>query len=143
MVPVLGQTAVLSKTISDEDVRQFAHLVGDENPVHLDDDFARRTRFGRRIVHGMWAASLFSAVLGMQLPGPGSIYLSQTLQFMAPLFVGDTATAQVTVVKLREDKPIVTLETVCRNQHGDVIVKGEAIVLVEQEDRLREETRHA
>jgi acyl dehydratase len=128
----IGQTASLSKTISGKDVEQFAQLVGDKNPVHLNDEFAKKTRFGRRIVHGMWAASLISAVLGTQLPGPGTIYLSQSLQFIAPVFIGDTVTAQITVAKIREDKSIVTLETICSNQNGNVVLRGEAIVLVEE-----------
>ena len=134
MIPMLGETASLSKTISESDVQQFAELVGDKNPVHIDDTFAKRTRFGRRIAHGMWGVSLISAVLGTQLPGPGTIYLSQTIQFLAPVYLGDTVTAQVTVVKVREDKPIVTLETLCQNQSGEVVVKGEALVLVESID---------
>ena len=128
----VGDSASVSKFIGDEQVREFAHLVGDENPIHLDDEFAKQSRFGRRIVHGMWVASLISAVLGMKLPGPGTIYLSQTLQFIAPVYVGDTITATATIVQLREDKPIVTLETVCTNQESQVVLKGEARVLYEQ-----------
>ena len=128
----LGQTASLSKTILNEDVEQFARLVGDSNPVHIDDEFAKRTRFGRRIAHGMWAASLISAVLGTQLPGPGTIYLSQSLRFVDPVFIGDTVTAKVTVIKIREDKPIVTMETICSNQSGNTVLEGESIVLVEE-----------
>jgi acyl dehydratase len=128
----LDQTASLSKTVLNEDIEQFARLVGDNNPVHIDDEFAKRTRFGRRIAHGMWAASLMSALLGTQLPGPGTIYLSQSLRFVAPVFIGDTVTAKVTVISIRDDKPIVTMETVCSNQNGDTILEGEAIVLVEE-----------
>jgi 3-hydroxybutyryl-CoA dehydratase len=128
--------ASLTKIITDSDVRQFAALVGDENPVHLDDEFAARTRFGRRIAHGMWGVSLISALLGMQLPGPGTIYLSQTVQFLAPIYIGDTVTAQVKVVKVRDDKSIVTLETHCQNQRGELIIKGEAVVLVERIEQL-------
>jgi len=131
----IGETGSLTKTILDEEVRQFAHLVGDENPVHLEDDFAKRTRFGRCIAHGMWGASLISAVLGTQIPGPGTIYLSQSLQFVAPVFIGDTITARATTIKVREDKPIVTLETICSNRGGEVVLKGEAVVLVEEVNR--------
>lgn len=129
----VGATAVLSKKITDDEVRAFAALTGDHNPVHLDDEFARSTRFGRRIAHGMLGASLISAVLGTEL-GIGTIYLSQTLKFMAPVYLDDTVTARVTVTKVREDKPVVTLETVCENQQGETLIKGEAVVLVASVD---------
>jgi acyl dehydratase len=125
----VGDTAEISRTITDADVRTFADLTGDHNPVHLDDDFASRTRFGRRIAHGMLSASLISAVLANQLPGVGTIYLSQSLQFVAPVFLDDTVTARVTVIKIREDKPVATLLTVCLNQRGELLLKGEAVVL--------------
>jgi 3-hydroxybutyryl-CoA dehydratase len=127
----VGDTASLSKKITDDDIRAFAEISGDCNPVHLDDQFAQTTRFGRRIAHGMLGASLISAVLGNQLPGKGSIYLSQSLQFLAPVYVEDTVTARVSVTRIKEDKQIVVLETVCENQHGEVIIRGEAVVLVE------------
>lgn len=127
----VGDTASLTRKVTDEDVRRFAELSGDHNPIHLDDGYAATTRFGQRIAHGMFGASLISAVLGNDLPGTGSIYLSQTLKFLAPVYLGDTLTARLTVTKIRDDKPIVTLETVCENQHGETIIKGEAVVLVE------------
>jgi 3-hydroxybutyryl-CoA dehydratase len=126
----VGETASLSKTITDEDIHAFADLVGDHNPVHLDDSYAKGTRFGRRIAHGMLSASLISALLANKLPGEGTVYLSQSLQFVAPVFPGDTVTARVTVTKVREDKPIVTLETVCVNQKDETLIKGEAVVLI-------------
>ena len=126
----IGQIATISKTISDKDVKQFAKLVGDKNPIHIDDEFAKNTQFGKRIVHGMFGASLISAVLGMKLPGPGVIYLSQSLQFTAPIFIGDKITAQVIVIKIREDKPIITMETNCINQNDEIVIKGEAILMV-------------
>jgi acyl dehydratase len=125
-----GDTASVSKTITDDDIHKFADVSGDHNPLHLDDEFARTTRFGRRIAHGMLCASLISSVIANQLPGQGSIYLGQTLQFVAPVFPGDTVTAQVTVVSIRADKPIVKLETICTNQRDEVVIKGEATVLV-------------
>ena len=133
----LGDTASLSRIISDADIRAFAELSGDDNPVHLDDDFARTTRFGRRIAHGMLGASLISTVLGTKLPGQGAIYLSQTIQFLAPVFPGDTVTAKVTVTKVKEGKPILTLETICENQRGETLIKGEAVVLVENTESDR------
>jgi 3-hydroxybutyryl-CoA dehydratase len=125
-----GDTASLSKTIGDEDIRAFAEASGDHNPLHLDEEFAKQTRFGRRIAHGMLSASLISAVIANELPGEGSIYLGQTLQFVAPVFLDDTVTARVTVASIREDKPILKLETVCTNQRNEVVIKGEATVLI-------------
>ena len=127
----VGEQATVAKTITDEDIRVFADLVGDHNSIHLDDEYAGKTRFGRRIAHGMLSASLISTVIGTKLPGPGSVYLKQSYQFVAPVFPGDTVTARATVTKIREDKPIITLETVCLNQDGQIVVKGEALVLLE------------
>ena len=125
----VGDAAEMTKTIGDEEVRAFAALTGDRNPVHLDEEYAKGTRFGRRIAHGMLGASLISAVLANELPGRGTVYLSQTLRFNAPVFLGDALTARVTVKAVREDKPVVTLETVCTNQRGERVVEGEAVVL--------------
>ena len=126
----IGDSAFMTKTFSDEDVRSFAEISGDKNPVHLDDEFASSTQFKRRLVHGMLTASLISAVMGTELPGPGSIYLSQSINFRAPVYIGDTITATVTVIKIRESKKIVTLETVCKNQSDMVVLEGEADLLV-------------
>jgi len=125
-----GDTASISKTITDNEIQKFADASGDHNPLHLDDEFAKSARFGRRIAHGMLSASLISAVIANQLPGQGSIYLGQTLKFVAPVFPGDTITARVTIISIRDDKPVMKLETVCANQHGEVVIKGEATVLV-------------
>ena len=130
----VGDTATLTKTITDEDIRAFAALTGDHNPIHLDDEYAATTRFGRRIAHGMLSASLISAVLANELPGRGSVYLSQSLKFLAPVYPGDTVTARVTITKIREDKPIVTLETVCCNQRDEQLLIGEAVVLISAVD---------
>ena len=124
----VGDTASRSKVIADADIRAFADLTGDHNPIHVDDEFASQTLFGKRIAHGMLSASLISAVLANDLPGQGSIYLGQTLQFVAPVFVGDEVTARVTVLAVRDNKPIATLETVCVNQRNEVVIKGEATV---------------
>ena len=126
----VGDAAEISKTVTEEDVRAFAELTGDRNPVHLDEGYAAGTRFGRRIAHGMLGASLISAVLANELPGRGTVYLSQTLKFTAPVFLGDTVTARIVVRSVREDKPVVTLDTVCTNQRGERVVEGEAVVLV-------------
>lgn len=125
----IGASATRIKTFTSEDVSGFAQVSGDHNPVHLDDEYAATTRFGRRIVHGMLTASLISAALANDLPGAGTVYLSQSLQFKAPVYLGDTITATVTVTKYREDKHIATLETTCTNQNGTVVLTGEAVVL--------------
>jgi acyl dehydratase len=125
----VGDSAEITKTIEQTDIQAFADLTGDHNPVHVDEEFAKTTRFGRRIAHGMLTASLISAVLATKLPGEGSVYLGQTLQFVAPVFAGDEITARVTVKEVREDKPIVKLETICVNQRNEIVVRGEATVL--------------
>lgn len=125
-----GEKASRTTIITDEMIRAFASLTGDSNPVHLDDAYAATTRFGRRIAHGMIAAGLISAALANDLPGPGTVYLSQTLQFKAPVYPGDTITTTVEVKNVRAEKPIATLNTVCNNQDGVVVLEGEAVVLV-------------
>ncbi len=125
----VGATASWTKTITQADIKAFAALTGDDNPLHLDEAFARNTRFGRPIAHGMLVASMISTVLGRLLPGPGTIYLSQSLQFVRPVYPGDTITATVEVTHIREDKPIVTVATRCINQKGEEVVRGEAVVL--------------
>ena len=126
----IGMTASRTKTFTADDVSGFAQVTGDTNPVHLDDDDAAETRFGQRIVHGMLTASLISALLANDLPGEGTVYMSQTLQFKAPVFIGDTITATVEVVKYRAERGIATLATTCTNQDGKVVLQGEAVVLV-------------
>lgn len=125
-----GDSAETTRTIEQADVDAFASVTGDHNPVHVDETFAKETRFGRRIAHGMLTASLISSVLANKLPGKGSVYLGQTLQFVAPVFPGDEITARVIVKEVREDKPIVKLETICVNQRGETVIRGEATILV-------------
>ena len=125
----VGDSAEITKRIDQADVDAFAEVTGDHNPVHVDEEFAKTTRFGRRIAHGMLTASLISAVLANKLPGEGSVYLGQTLQFVSPVFAGDEITARVTVKEIREDKPIVKLETICVNQRNEIVIRGEATVL--------------
>ena len=131
----VGDSAEITKTIEQSDVDAFAGVTGDHNPVHVDEEFAKTTRFGKRIAHGMLTASLISAVLANKLPGAGSVYLGQTLQFVAPVFPGDEITARVTVKEIREDKPIVKLETICVNQRDEIVIRGEATVLTTDERR--------
>ena len=127
----LGETASLTKTITEADIALFAGLTGDFNPLHLDKEFAKRTRFGERIAHGLLTAGLISAVLGTSLPGPGSIYLSQSLNFHEPVKIGDTITAAVKVSAYNREKRVVTLETKCHNQDGIVVLSGKAVLLLE------------
>lgn len=124
----IGQQAQRSKTITASDVERFASISTDTNPIHLDDMAAAASPFGRRVAHGMLSASLISAVIGMELPGPGAIYLSQTLNFRRPVFLDDTITAHVEVIAIRPDKPIVTLRATVTNQAAEVVLEGEAVV---------------
>ena len=127
----LGATASVTKQVTEMDIVAFAQLSGDVNPVHLNDAYAAQTRFKKRIAHGMLSAGLVSAVLGTKLPGPGTVYLSQNLKFRAPVQVGDEVTATAMVVAQKEGKPIYTLETICTNQDGVVVLEGEAVILYE------------
>ena len=131
----VGDSAEITKTIQQTDIDAFADVTGDHNPVHVDEEFAKTTRFGRRIAHGMLTASLISSVLANKLPGEGSVYLGQTLQFVAPVFPGDEITARVTVKQIREDKPILKLETICVNQRDEIVIRGEATVLAADKRR--------
>ena len=131
----VGDSAEITKTIEQADIDAFADVTGDHNPVHVDEEFAKTTRFGRRIAHGMLTASLISSVLANKLPGEGSVYLGQTLQFVAPVFPGDEVTARVTVKEIREDKPILKLETICVNQRDEIVIRGEATVLATEKRR--------
>jgi acyl dehydratase len=126
----IGDKAILSKAFTEEEVFRFAELSTDKNPLHLDKDFGRASIFGQRIVHGMLVASLFSGLIGMQLPGEGSIYLGQTLAFKAPVAIGEQVTATVEIIRIREDKPIVTLRTLCVDSGGKILIEGEAVVKV-------------
>lgn len=126
----IGDSFSSTKQITDKEIRTFADLVNDYNPIHLDDDYAKATRFGKRIAHGMLTAGLISGVLGYQLSERKVLYLGQTLKFTAPVFVDDTITASATVKNIREDKQIVTLETNCTNQNGEMVLKGEAVIML-------------
>ncbi len=130
----IGDKITRKQTITDEMIRNFAELTGDMNPVHLDDEYAAGTRFGRRIAHGMIAAGIISAALANDLPGPGTVYLSQTLNFKAPVYPGDTVTATIEVKSLHASKPIATLSTSCANQDGVIVLEGEAVVLYKNEN---------
>jgi 3-hydroxybutyryl-CoA dehydratase len=125
----LGMDASFTKVISDADIAGFAEISGDTNPVHLDDAYAATTRFGGRIAHGILSASLISAVIGTRLPGPGAIYMSQSLRFRAPVKPGDEVTARVVVTAMDEKRRRVTLT--CTGHVGDtLVIDGEAMVMV-------------
>jgi len=131
----VGQVAELAKTVTESDIVLFAGVTGDFNPVHIDAEAAKQSVFGERIAHGMLSAGFISAVLGMRLPGPGSIYLSQTLRFTKPVRIGDTVTARVEVVEVIAAKRRVRLATTCRNQNDEVVVEGEAVVMMEKREQ--------
>ncbi len=123
----VGQSASLKRLLTQDDVKAFADLSGDHNPIHLDAEFAATTVFKKPIVHGMLSASLISTALAMKLPGEGSVYMSQTLNFKLPVYVGEEVTVVLTVTNVRSDKPIVTLQTQVLNSRQKVVVDGEAV----------------
>ncbi len=124
----VGQQASFSKTVSEFDVYMFAGISGDFNPAHIDQTYAEQTAFKTRIAHGMLSAGFISNVLGNHLPGPGTIYISQSMTFLAPVAIGDTITATVEVAEINTEKKRVRLKTVCTNQSGREVLTGEALV---------------
>ena len=124
----VGQTAEMSRVVGAADIEAFAEVSGDNNPVHLDEAYAKTTTFGERIAHGMLSGAYISAVLGMKLPGPGVIYLSQSMRFRRPVKIGDLVVARVTVTGLNAARGHVTLETTCEVS-GKTVVDGEALVI--------------
>ena len=124
----VGDRAEFSKTVSESDIYQYAGVTGDLNPAHINEVYAQQTFFKTRIAHGMLAAGFISAVLGTQLPGPGTIYLKQDLSFLAPVRIGDTVTARVEVLEVITEKKKIRLKTTCTNQEGKQVLDGEAIV---------------
>jgi 3-hydroxybutyryl-CoA dehydratase len=129
---IVGEKASLTRTISEADIQRMAEIIGDYNPIHMDEDFARRTRFKGRIAHGVFSSGLISAVLGTKLPGQGCVYLRQTLDFLYPVRPGDMLTAEVEVTSWQADKRIINLKTWCVNQDGTKVVDGEAVLLVDK-----------
>jgi 3-hydroxybutyryl-CoA dehydratase len=126
---IVGQTAEATHVVGAADIESFAAVSGDHNPVHMDEAYAKTTPFGGRIAHGMLSAAYISAVLGNDLPGPGAIYLSQSLRFRRPVKIGDPVVAKVTVKALDEAKGHATFETVCL-VNGKTVVDGEALIMV-------------
>ncbi|WP_421707641.1 MaoC family dehydratase [Algihabitans sp.] len=132
----VGMSASFAKTVTEADIVNFAGVSGDTNPVHLNQDFAAATMFGGRIAHGMLSAGFISTVFGTRLPGPGCIYLSQDLRFKAPVKIGDTVTATVTIREIVQEKARIVFDTVCKV--GDkVVVEGEAKLMVDRRVDLK------
>eukprot|EP01137_Pigoraptor_chileana_P001153 Opistho-2@38371 len=126
----LGDAAEATRAFGRDEVAQFAALTGDFNPVHIDEAFAKTTRFGGCIVHGILVNSVVAGILGTQVPGAGSVFMSQTVKFKSPMYVGETVIGRVEVKTIRADKPVVVLSMVCRNPSGRVYMEGEATVMI-------------
>ena len=126
----IGQSASLKKTFKTDEVLAFADLSLDKNPMHIDEDYATHSFYGKRIVHGFFVGSLISAVFGTILPGEGAIYLHQEMNFRKPVFHGDEITATVTVTKIKVDKSILYFDTKCENERGEVVIDGSAVLKV-------------
>ncbi|MCZ2720230.1 MaoC family dehydratase [Marinomonas sp. 15G1-11] len=125
----IEQAIEVNNTVSKEDVHLFAQVTGDTNPVHLDDDYAATTSFGKTIAHGMLTAGFISAAIGTKLPGPGCIYLEQSLKFRAPVFIGDSVTTRITVSDINTRRKRLTLKTECI-VNDKVVVNGEAVIMI-------------
>lgn len=124
----IGQKAQFSRTVTETDFILFAGLSGDYNPIHMDKEYANSTYFQERISHGLLTASFFSRLLGMHLPGPGSVYVSQTLLFTKPVYIGDTITTCGEVLALDKGKRLITVRTTCFNQNGEIVLDGEGVM---------------
>jgi 3-hydroxybutyryl-CoA dehydratase len=129
----IGQSASYTKQVRERDVQMFAEISGDKNPVHLDEEFAAGTQFGERIAHGMLTGAFISAAIAMELPGPGSIYLGQTLRFTRPVKLGDTITVNIEVTAKKDKRQFVTLACEAINQEGKTVASGEAEVMAPKE----------
>ncbi len=136
----VGDTAEVRKTFTEEDIFLFAGITGDRNPIHISQDFAAKTIFGGRIAHGILTAGLISAAIGMKLPGPGCLYVSQTLNFLKPVRIGDEITARVEIVEVISERRL-RLRTQCINQRSEVVLDGEAIILPPRPERRPEKTK--
>jgi len=123
----IGQKASITQEITEGNILIFAGATGDLNPVHINEDFAEKTKFTTRIAHGMLSVSLIAAVLGRKLPGEGSVYVSQDVKFKAPVFIGDIITAEVEVIAKDIERNRITLNTTCMNQSGQIVIEGQAV----------------
>jgi 3-hydroxybutyryl-CoA dehydratase len=126
---VVGMKASYSQTITDADIKAFAGISGDHNPVHVDSEYAAGSRFGKRIAHGLMSAGFFSAIFGMRIPGPGCVYVSQQLNFLRPVYIDDTVTAEVIVTKVDPEKRRVFFDTICRVK-GKKVITGSAEIYI-------------
>ena len=124
----IGQTACLSKKFTADNVKEFANLTGDFNPLHIDEDYSNNTHFGRCIVHGTFYTAIIGTVLGTSLPGLGTILVSQEHKFIKPVFIEDTVTATLEIAAINPERKLITLNIVCTNQQGEEVLKGIAIV---------------
>ncbi len=124
----IGDSAEVEHTFTEQDIQTFGDLSGDYNPLHFNDEWAKKTMFGGRIAHGILTAALISNVIGMKLPGTGTIYLSQQMRFRKPVKIDDKITARVEVIEKDDEKERITLRTTCTNQDKSVVLDGEAIV---------------
>ena len=123
----VGQTASLTKTITEEDLNHFIAITGDENPLHIDESFAKQTFFGQRIAHGMLSASLFSTLVGMHIPGIGAIYKSQAIEFLLPVFIGDTLCAWFEIVAIDTENEEIEIKSWIENQDGENVIEGKTV----------------
>jgi 3-hydroxybutyryl-CoA dehydratase len=130
----VGDSAEMTKVITEEDIFLFAGITGDRNPMHISKEFAAKTRFGERIAHGILTAGLISAVIGMKLPGPGCLYVSQTLNFLGPVKIGDEITARAEVLEMISERRM-RLRTQCYNQRKETVIDGEAVIVPPRPDR--------
>lgn len=126
--PAVGAVATRTRTFTADDVEAFARLSGDRNPLHFDADFVAATRIGRLVVQGGLTTGLFNALVAMDLPGPGSVFLHQEWDYPAPVFIGDTVTAEATVIEARGDKPVTRLRCIARRSDGTEVLRGECLV---------------
>jgi 3-hydroxybutyryl-CoA dehydratase len=140
----VGDSEWIRRTVTEADIINFAGVSGDFNPLHTDEEYAKKTMFKGRIVHGLFTATLISNIIGNKLPGPGCIYLKQDLRFLAPVQVGDTITAEVLVFEKIEEKQRLRLRTTCRKQNGRIVLDGEALcmILKKERDGRRKNKKH-
>jgi len=125
---IVGQEAVIVKSFSEKDVDNFSEVSGDNNPVHLDEDYAKDTIFKKRIVHGFLYGSLISAVIGTKMPGPGSIYLHQEMNFKKPVYLNESVTALVRITGFKPEKSLIFLDTFCYKNDNEIVIEGKAII---------------
>lgn len=132
----VGQKESFSRTVSESDIVQYAGISGDFNPIHIDQEYARKTRFGQRIAHGLLTTSNISRMLGMHLPGPGSVYVSQNIEFVKPVFIGDTITTTAEIIEIIQEKGLIRLSTECHKQEGTLVLTGEAVMLMPRKGEM-------